>query len=137
MKLELLAQYLDDEDVARQGRDLFVHFMPEEVTEGVMLKARFQPTERMIDLPDYYKTGFQVIIRASNYIDGNAMADRVSSVLTLGQITMGDEDEYQQLFRYIRPLHQPIVYPLSRADLLEFSVNFETVFVECQPISTD
>jgi hypothetical protein len=45
--------------------------------------------------------------------------------LTLTNTLVGDME-----FRYIRPTTLPVVYPISKGNLLEFSVDFDVAFTQ-------
>ena len=104
-----------------EGETLFQHGMPETVEFGALVRDNY-PGGSKIDheLPGFRKFRFQVIVRAKDYLQGRALAQKVSSALTMG------ETEIPGAFvRYIRPRHDPISYPLSRGGVVEFSTNFD------------
>tara|TARA_R110000851_G_C13102760_1_gene569250 strand:- start:33162 stop:33545 length:384 start_codon:yes stop_codon:yes gene_type:complete len=126
MKLEPIAQHLVTEDVAEQGVDLFIYNMPSGVEIGILLISSLSGTEIDYELPGFKRTSFQAIVRHTEFVEGRELADLVSSTLTLKNGTMLDN----LLVRYIRPRHEPVVYPVSEGDYLEFSINFDAVYIE-------
>jgi len=124
MKIEPLAEYLESEGIAKAGKDLFAYYMPDSVSEGILLISSLEGTPIDTELPGYRKTGFQVIIRHDDHVKGRALADQVSSALTMSNTTLTD-----MYVNYIRPRHEPVVFPSSEGDFLEFSVNYDANYV--------
>jgi hypothetical protein len=123
MKLEPLAQYLKDQDIAIPGTDLFIYEMPSSVKVGILILTSLSGTNINYELPDYRKTTFQVIVRHTDHVKGRELAELVSSGLTMSGATLEGMS-----VNYIRPKHEPVVYPVSEGDFLEFSVNFDANF---------
>lgn len=126
MKLEPIAQHLVTEDVAEGGVDLFVYRMPAQIKQGILLIGDLGGTEIDHELPGYKRTSFQAIIRHTELVEGMELANLVLKTLTLSDNTILDN----LLFRYVLPRHEPVVYPVSEGDYLEFSVNFDAVYIE-------
>lgn len=127
MNVQGVVQYLHDQGLAVIGSDLFIHHMPESVNEGILVIGPESGT--MIDhhLPGYRRTSFQLIIRANEYGSGEERAEKISESLT------GDGISMQGMYvKRVHPRHEPIVFPSSKGDLLEFSVNFDIVYVVTQ-----
>lgn len=107
------------------GRDknLFIYSMPELVS-AVLL--RDDPSGTAIDheLVGMYRTEFQVVVRRDDHVKGSEMALAISEALTISESVVG-----ASIYAwYIRPLHLPIVFPVSDGGLLEFSVNFDACY---------
>lgn len=126
MNLEAIANYLVTQGVGISGQSLFVYRMPPAINEGILLISDLKGTEIDYELPGFKRTTFQAIVRHTEHVAGRALADLVSSTLTL-------ENGFvlsNLLVRYIRPRHEPVMYPVSEGDYLEFSVNFDAVYIE-------
>ena len=121
-----LATYLDEQGhgyTTGRGKDIFVFSMPETLTEGILLKDAALGTMIDHELPGYFPTEFQVIIRAREYAEGEEKAEAVSNTLTILNQTIGALN-----VNYIRPRHVPIVFPVSEGDYLEWLVIFDANF---------
>jgi len=125
MKLESVAEFLEDEGFGRRGTDIFAYHMPEEATTGILLLNPLSGTQIQHDLPGYRKGMFMVVVRAADYQTGFALCSEISALLN-----MAETDKLADvLVKYIRPQHDPVVYPNSTGDNLEFAVAFETAYV--------
>ena len=122
-----IADYLQSNGVGITGANvdgIFVYSMPEDAVPAVLLLDPPDGVPIDHELPDYYKTTFQIVVRHTEHQEGRALADEVSDVLNFENRAIGDFR-----FNYIRPKHQPYVFPGSKGEFLEFSINFETSFV--------
>jgi len=126
MKLEGIQDYLEAEDVGETGVDLFINHMDDEVKEGVVLMSPLTGTYIDHELPNYRKGSFQVIVRARDYESGDELARTISDLLTLENTRTTIDD---MAIKYMRPKHEPIVFPRLQGGGLEFSVNFEVAYV--------
>lgn len=124
MNLAPLAEYLELEDIAVAGKDLFLYQMPSTVSVGILLLTPLSGTEIDYYLPGYRKTTFQVIVRHTDHVEGQALAELISATLTLANKQLTNMN-----VNYIRPKHEPVVYPVSEGDFLEFSVNYDANYV--------
>ena len=127
MKLNSISDYLADNDVGVAGKTLFVQDLPAGAgSPALMIKNSLDGTPIDYELPGYRKAKFQAIVRckANKFVDGEALADLVSSVLTLSEKRIGDMN-----FKFIRPINEPVAYQLSDGANYEFSVNFLAVYV--------
>ena len=127
MNLQELANYLSDGGIVTQGKDLFIHNMPAKVDSGVLLRGKLTGTPINHELPGYRRTGFQAVIRHTDYKEGFELAETVSSELTFkgGDTVLGSI-----VVKHILPKHEPVVFPVSEGDFLEFSVNFDAVYIQ-------
>ncbi len=104
---------------------VFVWHMPEGINVGVLLLHNLGGARLSPDLPCFKRGKFQAIVRHTNYQEGYALAKQVLTGLTLGRKELGS-----LTVKHSTPIHDPVTYPVSKGDLIEFSVNFETVYVE-------
>lgn len=124
MNLLSVAEYLALEGLGQRGVDLFVDFMPGKVERGILLLGTITGTPIDQELPNYRRAKFRVVVREANYVTGKELAERVSEILTLKNVSLSNMDVKQMY-----PLHDPVSFPVSKADHLEYSVNFEAVYV--------
>ena len=126
MKLLPLLTHLADEDVGVIAQDLFIDMLPAEADEAVLLRNPLQGTFINHELPGYYQAEFDVIVRvpAAKYDAGEAKIEAVVAVLTVANLQLDD-----MWFNYARPETLPVSYPLSKGNLIEFSVRMACCFV--------
>lgn len=124
-RLEAIADYLETQGHGVIGRDIFVHFMPENVKAGVLLLDPIIGQEIDHYAPGYRNNGFlRLVVRSQTYTEGFERAKDVSEELNF---------ERKQLvgifMNYIRPRIEPVVFPNSKGDNLEFLVTFDVGYV--------
>lgn len=125
MNLMPLAQRLESDALGLIAKSIFVNMMPFSCPEGILLKNKLQGTEIDYELPKYFRTGFQVITRSANYQTAEAMMENVFASLTMVEETLGTVH-----YIYCRPITQPIAFPLSEGNLIEFSTHFDVACYE-------
>jgi hypothetical protein len=126
MKLMPLANLLEAAALGVKGDTLFVGMMPAAAEEGILLRNPLAGTKINHELPGFFQTEFQVIVRtpATQYDDGEALIERVIAALTMENVQVEDH-----AFNYSRPRTEPVAFPLSKGNLLEFNVMFDCCFV--------
>lgn len=124
MNLEPFANCLQAMDVGVIGNNIFLYNMPNTVHEGILFVAPLSGMKIDPDLPNYRKGKFQVIVRSEAYSDAKELADSVMGVLDFANKVV---DNYS--VKYVRPRTEPVVFPVSEGDYIEFSLNFNTVYV--------
>lgn len=127
MNLLSLVEFAESMDVGTIGKNMFIQNLPEGAASlSIMFKNSLEGTLIDYELPLYRKGKFQAIIRckANNFESGRELAQLVSDVLTINEMTLGN-----YLYRYVRPVSEPIGYQLSDGANYEFSVNFAAVYV--------
>lgn len=124
MILEDLAGHFERQGVTRDGVDLFIGSMPADVKIGVLL--RDPPAGLPIDqeLIGYRRGRYVVSVRHTNYPDGRELANRIVQALYVD----GEGWPSVKILR-MRPVTEPMVFPVSTADQIEWSVLFEVSFV--------
>ena len=125
MNLMPIAEKLEADGVGVMADTIFINMIPAEAPTGVLLRNPLQGTLIDYELPGFYKTEFKVICRAPNYPDGDALIQAVFDSLTLAEAQVGSI-----YVKYMRPKTKPVVFPLSKGNLLEFSANFTICFTE-------
>jgi len=125
MNLSPIADLLNDASLGVSGKSIFINMIPSECPNGILLRNKLQGTKIDYELPGYFKTSFQLIVRAQSYSDGEKMMLDAFAALTLSEVQVGS-----MYVRYVRPITQPVVFPLSKGNLLEFAADFDAVYNE-------
>lgn len=125
MNLLPLVSVLESAGLGVAATSIFINMIPAECPNGILLRNKLQGTRIDYELPGYYKTSFQVIVRSENYASGEA---KIASVLS--SLTMRDIQVDSMYVKYMRPITRPVVFPLSNGNLLEFASDFDIVFTE-------
>lgn len=124
MLLTELAKKIEGADIATSGENLFVHEMPSEVKSGVLMLEPLRGFEKDHELPGYRKGRFGVVVRAPDYQTGYPICLAVEKALTLVEADCG-----AFFVKYCRSVHDPVRFPVSGADLIEFSLHFDACWV--------
>jgi hypothetical protein len=125
MDLKPLIDKLADEGFGIFGTDLFIFQMPPGPRQAIMLRERLQGTPINHELPGYFRTIFQMVVRHPSYVDGMALAKQVSAALA---VTQEGTVVGPQTFNYIRAQTEPVGFPVSEGNLIEFSVFFDVCY---------
>lgn len=120
-----LTPYLQILRAALPAEDIFIHHMPETFKRGILILTGAGGAIRDPDLPDYKKARLQVVIRETEFQGGYDLAIRILNALDIHKLTQGSV-----YFKRVRALHDPIPFKRSDGGFIEFSINFETVYVE-------
>jgi hypothetical protein len=123
MNLMPFINQLEAKGVGKKGKTLFINMLPIDISEGVLLRNSLTGTDIDYELPGYFRTEFQVIVRAGSYEAGEKLINKVTDSLTLT-----NEQLDGLFFNYVRPRTEPVTYPLSEGNLLEFSTYFSLSF---------
>lgn len=119
-----IIQYLEDEDLGKAGTTLFANFMPVGVTDGVMFRLPLAGVKVDPNLPGYYKVEVTMVVRATNFSDGQEKAKTLMTALT-----MYDKDLDGLYIKRMYPCTLPISFPLSDGNLYEIQVKMDVVFL--------
>lgn len=125
MNLLPLAEKLEADGVGVLAETIFINMIPAEAPTGVLLRNPLQGTQIDYELPGFYKTEFKVIARATTYPEGEALIQAVFDSLTVVEAQVGS-----MYVKHMRPKTKPVVFPLSKGNLLEFSADFAICFTE-------
>jgi hypothetical protein len=126
-ELVILAEYLAMQGLGKvtgSAKTIYVNHMPASVTKGILLRQDYLGIQIVPELPGYFKTTFQVILRNPDMQDGADLAERVSAALTQERKVIGE-----MTVNYLRPRHKPIPYPASKGDQFEFLVNVDACYL--------
>lgn len=123
MNLDGVAQILQEQALGRPGQSLFVDFLPAD-KDGILLR---QPsTGSLIDheLPGYTKTSFMLIVR------GNGREKCKKLILDAMQaLTISGKTVAGMHINYMRPRTEPLAFPLSAGNKVEYSTNIDCCYV--------
>jgi len=108
-----------------QERGLYKAHMPNNVKRGILILHQLSGATIDPNLPNYRKTRFQAIIRETSFQSGYDLAKQVSAALEVARVTVGTV-----YIHFVRPLHDPVGFPRADSGFIEFSVNFETAYVD-------
>ena len=120
MNLLPIVQLLEDAGLGRRGETLFINEMPAKVVKGILVKNKLSGTMINWEIPGYYKTGFQIIVRATGYEEGSALATELSVALTMNNVQIDDMN-----VRYLHPRHLPVCFPVTPGGQRERPINFD------------
>lgn len=127
---DILLTKIKDAGLAVENENLFLNTIPAEVNFAIMLKAPL--TGVVIDpyLPGYHKPIIQAIVRHTNPVEGEAIANQLSAALTIAAPehypANGGRGSVMLSLFYARTL--PIMYPRQDGNTFEWSINFNTAF---------
>ena len=125
MNIEPFANKLEADGVGVVGTDIFLYRLPDRVVEGIVFVQPLSGAKIDHELVNYYRSKFQVIIRAKRFETGLTLTESVVQSLTAYDV---DLDNYK--VKYVRPRTEYVSYPVSEGNHIEFSLNFETAFVK-------
>lgn len=125
MNLESLAEYLEQKGYGKRGKDIFAFNMPAAAETGILLMNPLSGTPIDHYLPGYRKGRFEIVVRALSYSDGFNLAQCLSDELTI----VAETEMTGMQVKNILPRHDPVVFPNSKGDNLEFSVAFDATYV--------
>lgn len=123
MNLDPFAEYLR----LLISESVFVWHMPENYEVGVLLLSSLPGSKLHETIPCYKRGKFNAIIRHRDYQSGYSLSKQVSEHLKMNRQNL---DEGLINVKFCRPTHDPVAFPSSKGDLIEFSINFETSYVE-------
>lgn len=111
------------------GRSIFHNAMGAEVNVGVMLRTPLQGVPVDENIEGRHKADIQVIVRHTDPVEGNALANQVTRALLIeaSEVHVIDGKRIQISLFYPKTL--PIQFPRLDGNGLEFSINFKAVFV--------
>lgn len=128
MNLIPLADLIEQDDHGIKGDTVFVDMLPAEAERAILLRNPLTGTPINHELPGFFQTEFQLIVRvpAGQYDAGAELINGVINSLWMRQ----ERQVEDMLFKYCRPRTEPVVFPLSVGNLLEFSLMFDCCFVK-------
>jgi hypothetical protein len=124
MILETVAQILADNDCGQLRKSIFVEFMPTK-HKGILLIGSTAGGQIDEELPGYYRGSFQLIVREKDHVKGKELALKAIKALSIQNQQVGEVK-----LNYVRARHLPVFYKRSEGGSLEWSVNFDTNYVD-------
>ncbi len=104
--------------------DVFAYNMPAELKSAILVVS-WVPAEIHPDIYGYRIGEFTVVVRDPNYETGIALSKEIGDALTgEGQTLSG------VYFMFIRAKHEPMVFPRSEGNGVEFAVNYQCRFID-------
>lgn len=123
MNLIPFAKMLEDATLGIRGQSIFVNSMPAACMRGVLLREKIKGTTIDYELPGYFRAKYQIIVRCVDYLTGEQLMEKVFACLTLSE-----QDVETVHYNYSRPITEPVSFPLSEGNLLEFTADFDTAY---------
>jgi len=125
MNLMPFADFLEAHGLGTKGKDVFINMMPMETTKGILLRNKLAGTPINWEIPGYYHTEFQIVVRHHDFATAET---RINTVITLLQ-QLKDGYELESLsINYCRAVTLPVSFPLSKGNQIEFSVWMDVNF---------
>jgi hypothetical protein len=137
MNLDVIAQILVDKNVGVVGNVLgttalpiFKNRMPAAVTRGILLRTPIDGIPVDHNLPGFYKTKLQVIVRSATQADGDAISRAVMTALNTEVRTIYNDADSNPIMQinYLVVDRLPIVYPRDDSSTNEWSINFKICY---------
>lgn len=125
MRLDAVAQHLEEEGVGIVGKTIFINFIPADL-EGILLRDNFGGMRYDHELPGYFKGSFMLISRARGYEKSKALSD--AAIEALKAATNKEVDTVT--FRYMRPRSKPFAYAPSPGQNNEFHTTVDTLYID-------
>lgn len=113
-------------DFQNLKKDIFIHSLPEDSKEGILITHGLNGASLDPDLPGYKRAKFQVIVRALDYESGYELSKSIIDIYS----AIKSEKVLSIFVYFIQPLHDPLAFPVSKGGFTEFSVTYETVYIE-------
>lgn len=136
MNLDIIAKIINDSDLAAENTDLFLHHMPDDVEQGVLVRNPLQGNPINHYIPGYMKGSLQVVCRALTYEKGTALSTGILNLLNIeGSPEYTDDDGNTMTINFLRPRTLPIVYPRLPGNTIEWSIIFDACYLLAVPFS--
>ena len=133
MNYELIAARLADAGLGVVGETIFIHHMPADVAEGILLRGPLTGIPFDHYLPGLHKTQFQIVVRSAAHATGDAKARGVIAALStktgfdLVDLVTGAP---AMLVHNLLPETLPIVFPRLEGNGIEWSIHFDIRYVQ-------
>jgi hypothetical protein len=111
---------------ALPGETVLIYNMPDTLTRGILLVSNTGGAQRDLDIPGMRRARFQAVIREREYQSGYNLGLQVAAALDKREVT----PEVGFRISLVRPLNDPIAFSRSKGGFIEFSINFETIYME-------
>lgn len=128
MNIDAFGDLLEDAGLGTKGVDLFKHEMPDDAKVGILLRLPYEGVPIDHELPGYFRTKFQVIVRAARDATGWDLANRIQAALTFGERDLTVEGSVVMRANFCRPRTLPLSYQRSDGNGKEWSIHFDFCF---------
>lgn len=130
MRLDLIAQIIEDAKLGTIGVDIFVHRMDADCKQGIVLRMPLSGVPVDSGLPNYYKSSLQVIVRSPDQQTGDAIMISLVKLLTIyNRLFYDDSNNFQMQINHFIPRTLPCVYPRLDGQGIEWSIDFNINYV--------
>ena len=132
MRTDILALILEEARLGTRGGDIFIHSMPAECLQGILIKPPLSGVEIDNYLPGYFNSTMQIIVRAQKQLIGEDLITKAVAALRHDQsITYNEHPSgvFAMRINHMLPKNLPIRFPRSDGNGIEWSVNFMTSYV--------
>jgi hypothetical protein len=123
--LKNMLTLLEQANLGQPGKSLFLFELPGSAEKAIVLLPQLSGTKIDHELPGLLRPGFQLVVRARDHLSGYDLANAAVEALTMNQDTQLDGI----LVKFVRPRHEPVPYPVSEGNYIEWSVNFDATYV--------
>lgn len=122
---DALANRLQELSVATIGTDLFILFMPEGVSEGMVILDNYIARTAYAEIPGYRRGQFRVVVRSHSYLTGFSRSEAARvALLALNGVTIDGVE-----IKAIEALHDPLALPPSSSTkAAEFVVSYAIAY---------
>lgn len=124
MKLEAVASYIDSKGLGVEGLTIFVNRMPAECKQGILLMDAYAGTMINHYLPGHLDTGFRVVVRSVDYLEGRDLGYQLLKELTIQKDTVMKDITVRQML----PVNEPNPYLRSAGGYWEFEMDVDIVY---------
>ena len=126
---DILVRKLEEAGLGVAGADIFINSMPAETEVGIMIKPPLVGIRVNHYIPGYYTPVVQLIVRHTDPVIGEKMANDVVSALRILNESFDATSERGAVnIKMFLPRELPIRFPNLQGGGYEFSLNFITAF---------
>lgn len=130
MRLELLAEILEEEGLGVRGESIFIHRLDADTLNAIMLRAPLDGVPVDPNLPNYFHHHIQAIVRASDQVSGDELMKKVMKTLTIyNRLFYDTSGNLLMQLNHLIPHTLPRVYPQLDSQGIEWSMDFNTNYV--------
>lgn len=125
MELMPFMKLLEKNKVAKIDKSLFMYSLPGAAQNGILLREELTGTVIDYELPGYYRTSFQIVVRDIEYDSAKVKMKQVIDNLTLVEVPLD-----MMWIKFCRPRTTPGAYQQTPGSQVEFSVYMDLCFCE-------
>jgi hypothetical protein len=130
MKLELLAQVLQDAGYGTVAQNIFVHSMDADCKQGILLRNPLDGVPVDVNLPGYYKHSVQIIVRSPDQATGDVLISNAAAALTMyGRVFNDNSGKLLMKINHLVPRTLPRRYPRLDGQGIEWTLDLNSNYV--------